>query len=136
MRGDNYHGPARTVYETLAVQPPLAASEYTELIEQLTPLYLEEVICPVHLAVRNLRAAADAVAAGDVGEAIVAHHTGQARLYDALWHADLLTLDEELQEVTADLTEDGTRVDRATQVKATNRLRQRQWQAWRAEDPP
>lgn len=135
MRGDNYDGPARTVYEALGVQPPLTAPEYGALTERLDPLYLAEVVCPVHLAASQLQAAADAAAVGDPDEAVAAHQTARARLYDALWHAGLLTADEELQELAADLPPaEAAQEDAAMRVRATDRLLQRQWAAWRSEE--
>lgn len=136
MRGDNYDGPARTVYEALRAQPPLTAAEYGALTERLRPLYLEEVVCPVHLAASQLQAAAHAAAACDPDEAVTAHQTARARLYDALWHAGLLTVDEELQELAADLPPEAAHEDTTMRVRATDRLLMRQWQAWRTDDPP
>lgn len=136
MRGDNYDGPARTVYEALGAEPPLAVADYTSFVEQLGPLYLEEVVCPIHLAVSRLQAAADAAAAGDAGEVMVTHQAARAQLYDALWHAGLLTLDEELQEVAADVAANAATEGSPTRVKAADRLRQRQWHAWRTQEEP
>lgn len=136
MRGDNYDGPARTVYEELGAEPPLASADYTSFVEQLRPLYLEEVVCPIHLAAGTLQAAADAAAAGDASEVMATHQAARAQLYDALWHAGLLTLDEELQEVVADAAVDASTEGNVTRVKAADRLRQRQWHAWRTQEEP
>lgn len=136
MRGDNYDGPARSVYEALRAHPPLTADEYTGLIEQLAPLYLDEVVCPVQVAARQLRQAVNASASDDVDQVVSAHRAARARLYDALWNAGLLTLDEELQELSADVAADPSDETPAMRTKTTDRLGMRQWQAWRTDEEP
>lgn len=137
MRGETYSGPARTTYEALGGQPPLTVAEYSRLAEQLTPLFIEEVVCPVHLAAKSLWAAAQAAAAGEVERAAASHREVRARLYDALWNAGLLTFDEQLQEIAAEDAEPGDAHDeRGVRVRLRDRLSMRQWNAWRANDIP
>jgi hypothetical protein len=124
----------RTVHEALAVAPPLTGAAYGALIERLDPVWTDEVVCPVHLAVRALRTAQEAAAVGDVGEATAAHRTARDRLFDALWHAGLLTLDEQLEQIAAaDATGAGPPGHGGVRVRAGNPLQMRQWNAWRPD---
>ncbi|HVM13248.1 MAG TPA: hypothetical protein VM287_02850 [Egibacteraceae bacterium] len=100
--------PARTVYDTLAAAPAaLAPRRYRELIDELEPLWIEDVVCPIQVAVHHLHAAAVAVIAGDEVTAKASHEAARTHLYDALSTVGLLTLEEQLQEaVVQDLLRD------------------------------
>lgn len=93
--------PARTVYDALAGDAALPAAAYHDLIDALHPLWVEEVVCPVHVAVSHLHRAAAAAEAGD--RAVATHHeAARTNLYQALARARLLTLEERWQEVVVD----------------------------------
>lgn len=90
--------PARTVYDTLTAATTLSAQQYRELIDALRATWVEDVVCPVNLAVGHLRAAAEAVASDRASDARAGHESARTYLYQALANARLLTLEERLQE--------------------------------------
>lgn len=90
--------PARTVYDTLAAAATLSAQEYRALIDALRATWIEDVVCPVNLAVGHLHAAAEAVASDRASDAKAGHESARTYLYQALANARLLTLEERLQE--------------------------------------
>lgn len=135
MRGERYDGPVRTAYEALAATPPMAGDEYQALRDRLDPVWVAEVVCPVHLAARELRTAEEAAVAGDGGEATAAHHAARARLFDALWHAGLLTVDEELEQIAAADAADAVPPEAGgVRVRSGNPLMMRHWNAWRPDE--
>lgn len=94
--------PARTVYDILTAEPALTAQRYQALIDALRPTWVEDVVCPVNLAVGHLRAAVEAVAADAPSGARARHEAARTYLYQALANARLLTLEERLQEVVVE----------------------------------
>ena len=94
--------PARMVYDRLVEEAAPAAQRYRELAQALRPLWIEDVVCPINIAVRHLQAAAAAAASGDRAVAAARHESAQASLYDALATTLLLTVEESLEGVAAD----------------------------------
>lgn len=94
--------PARMVYDRLVAEAAPTAQRYRELAQALRLLWIEDVVCPIHIAVRQLEAAAAAAASGDRAVAAARHESAQASLYDALATTLLLTVEESLEGVAAD----------------------------------
>jgi len=95
-QGDN---PARVIYDSLVSELRPTAARYRMLIAALRPLWIEEVVCPVNIAVRELCRAAEAAESGNETTRHAHHEAARAQLYQALSTARLLTLEERLQEV-------------------------------------
>lgn len=102
VRAEVSECPARTVYDTLASEARLTPERYRELIDALRPLWIEDVVCPVHVAVRHLRAAALAVATGQDADAKASHEAARTHLHTALGTVGLLTVEEEVQDLVVD----------------------------------
>lgn len=132
MSDDARQCPARTVYDTLVAEPVLTADRYRELIAELRPVWIEEVVCPVHITVGHLCEAADAVAAGQ--DAAASHEAARAYLYRALSTARLLTLEERLQEVVVDDLLRGAQDHDVPQAGQGEGRSAHGWNAWRRDN--
>lgn len=102
MSADVSECPARAAFETLIAEPALTARTYRELIHALHPIWVEEVMCPVHVAVNHLHQAAQAAAYGNEPDVKASHEAARTYLYEALSKARLLTLEEGLQAIVVD----------------------------------
>lgn len=122
--------PARTVYDLLVADAAPTAQRYHELAQALRPLWIEDVVCPIHTAVRYLQAAAAAAASGDRAVAAARHESAQACLYDALATTRLLTVEESLQGVVADELLRNATLDEHAGGGSTFHG----WGAWRGHD--
>lgn len=129
MSSEVHGGPARTAYDILGDEPQLTARGYLALVEALRPVWIEEVVCPVHLAVRHLRSAAEAAAAGDDATRSGRHEAARAHLHQALSTVRLLTLEERLQEVVVD---DLLRDTRVGEGRPDSGRTVHTWDGWRA----
>lgn len=99
MSNEQDDNPARVVYDSLVSELAPTAARYRKWIAALRSLWIEEVVCPVHIAVGDLRCAAEAAQSGEEATRHAHHEAARAQLYKALSTARLLTLEERLQEV-------------------------------------
>ncbi|MEX2619865.1 MAG: hypothetical protein WD250_06575 [Egibacteraceae bacterium] len=134
MSTDVSECPARMAYDTLVAEPALSASGYRAVITALHPTWVEEVVCPIHIAVGHLRRAADAVASGRDRDARAGHAAARTYLYQALSAARLLTHEERLQELVVDTLLQDARPEEP--VGSSSGRIVHGWEAWRRTDAP